>query len=128
MKKLIVILFFLLCGSLAAQEVRTVITNDVVTADKYYWIKCDQNYAWRMFVTWTGNTGTTSSVVPVTKTLAADSVSAYVGMTADTLATPSGFTSFVDKSGQLDRYLGLYANMQGSTSSTITIYLIQSPK
>jgi len=127
MKKTFLIAILITCSIFALAQGASVlskqlVTSNTITSDTTYWIKTSNNYAWRLYVEWTGNDGTTSTMVPVTKTTATGHQSIYPGISAYTITGATGWQPFSDPLGQVDNYLGLYVDLQAGKTITLNVY------
>ena len=71
MKKIALVLIFAFVGFFSNAQmpiVKQYVVNDTLTSDTTYWIWTSTNYAWRLYVEYSINNGTTTTVIPVTKT------------------------------------------------------------
>jgi hypothetical protein len=129
MKKylLIAALLFSITASAQVARVRQ-LTADTITSDKTYWIETSNNYSWRLYVEWSGNDGTLTTMIPVTKTSSTGSSSNYPGISAYTITGATGYQSFSDPDGQTDSYLGLYVDVQSGKTVILKIWYYLIPK
>lgn len=101
---------------------KQLVTSDTITTDTTYWIKTSDNYAWRLYVEFTGNDGTTSTMIPVTKTNATGTQLTYPGISAYTFTGATGAMAFSDPAGQVDNYIGLYVDLQAGKTVVMNVW------
>lgn len=117
-------------GQLPKAVTRIVNANTVTADTTYLLLTADYDYAWHVEVTWTGNNGTTTTVVPVTRTTSTGTWVTYAGMTAQALSgtTSSVPIKFEDVYGVKDMYLGLKVSVQSGKTVTLTVRIVPTIK
>ena len=130
MKKIALVLIFAFVGFFSNAQmpiVKQYVVNDTLTADTTYWIWTSTNYAWRLYIEYAINDGTTTTVIPVTKITSTATEQNYPGITAQTVSGASGTMSFSDPAGHVDRYLGLKVDVQSGKTVKMNVWYYMMP-
>ena len=130
MKKIALVLIFAFVGFFSNAQmpiVKQYVVNDTLTSDTTYWIWTSTNYAWRLYVEYSINNGTTTTVIPVTKTTSTATAQEYPGIAEQTLSGTSGTLAFSDPEGHVDQYLGPYVDVQSGKTVKMNVWYYMMP-